>query len=153
MYDIFPYPSRSQTFVNEYGTTPSPNLGHYHAVVAFGAYLDARRLGAGGRALACRRASADRLFGAAARRRHKRFTSEGSGVTIRIRYRILNARLAAGAVSAGRRGGMDVVSSYLLGSNAFSRLNNSSKRPSASDTEVDLALSSFGFSISHVAGL
>jgi hypothetical protein len=26
---------------------------------------------------------------------------KGSGVTIRIRYRILNARLAAGAVSAG----------------------------------------------------
>ena len=40
---------------------------------------------------------------AAVRRRHKRFTSEGSGVTIRIRYRILNARLAAGAVSAGWR--------------------------------------------------
>jgi hypothetical protein len=27
--------------------------------------------------------------------------AEGSGVTIRIRYRILNARLAAGAVSGG----------------------------------------------------
>jgi hypothetical protein len=29
------------------------------------------------------------------------------GVTIRIRYRILNARLAAGAVSAGQGGGVD----------------------------------------------
>jgi hypothetical protein len=28
-------------------------------------------------------------------------------VTIRIRYRILNARLAAGAVSAGQGGGVD----------------------------------------------
>jgi hypothetical protein len=27
--------------------------------------------------------------------------AEGSGVTIRIRYRILNARLAAGAMSGG----------------------------------------------------
>jgi hypothetical protein len=33
--------------------------------------------------------------------------AEGSGVTIRIRYRILNARLAAGAVSAGQGGGVD----------------------------------------------
>jgi hypothetical protein len=33
--------------------------------------------------------------------------AEGNGVTIRIRYRILNARLAAGAVSAGRGGGVD----------------------------------------------
>jgi hypothetical protein len=32
--------------------------------------------------------------------------AEGSGVTIRIRYRILNARLAAGAVSAGQGGGV-----------------------------------------------
>jgi hypothetical protein len=33
--------------------------------------------------------------------------AEGSGGTIRIRYRILNARLAAGAVSAGQGGGVD----------------------------------------------
>ena len=32
--------------------------------------------------------------------------AEGSGVTIGIRYRILNARLAAGAVSAGQGGGV-----------------------------------------------
>jgi hypothetical protein len=46
-------------------------------------------------------------FGAAARRLHRRFTwwrhspANGSGITIRIRYRILNARLVAGAVSGG----------------------------------------------------
>jgi hypothetical protein len=33
--------------------------------------------------------------------------AEGSGVTIRIRYRILNARSPAGAVSAGQGGGVD----------------------------------------------
>jgi len=33
--------------------------------------------------------------------------ADGSGITIRIRYRILNARLAAGAVSAGQGGGVD----------------------------------------------
>jgi hypothetical protein len=33
--------------------------------------------------------------------------AKDSGVTIRIRYRILNARLAAGAVSAGQGGGVD----------------------------------------------
>jgi hypothetical protein len=32
--------------------------------------------------------------------------AEGSGVTIRIRYRILNARLAAGAVSGGGGSGL-----------------------------------------------
>jgi hypothetical protein len=41
-------------------------------------------------------------FGAAVRRLRKPLYSpaDGSGITIRIRYRILNARLAAGAVSA-----------------------------------------------------
>jgi hypothetical protein len=33
--------------------------------------------------------------------------AEGNGVTIRIPYRILNARFAAGAVSAGQGGGME----------------------------------------------
>jgi hypothetical protein len=54
---------------------------------------------------------------------------EGSGMTIRIRYRILNARLAAGAVSAGQGGGVDqaydgwrVVSRFEL--SFSSRLND-----------------------------
>src|SRR4029077_18737600 len=73
-------------------------------------YLDARRLGAGGRALAgCRRASADRLRGLGRRCDDGAILAHGgrhspakdSGITIRIRYRILNARLAAGAVSGG----------------------------------------------------
>ena len=33
--------------------------------------------------------------------------ADGSGMTIRIRYRIPNARLAAGAVNAGQGGGVD----------------------------------------------
>ena len=37
---------------------------------------------------------------------HASSAAEGSGVTIGIRYRILNARLAAGAVSAGHGGGL-----------------------------------------------
>jgi hypothetical protein len=53
--------------------------------------------------------SADRLRGLGRRRDacaslvHRGINSpaEGSGVTIRIRYRILNARFAAGAVSGG----------------------------------------------------
>jgi hypothetical protein len=34
-------------------------------------------------------------------------SADGSGMTIRIPYRILNARVAAGAVSAGQGGGME----------------------------------------------
>jgi hypothetical protein len=79
-------------------------------------YLDARRLGAGGRALAgCRGASADRLRGlgrrgdAGTRLIHggAHSPAKDSGVTIRIRYHIPNARLAVGAVSAGQGGGVD----------------------------------------------
>src|ERR1700730_5294822 len=51
-------------------------------------------------------------FGAAARRQRNPCTwwaspGDGSSTTIRIRYRIPNPRLTAGAVSAGKGGGVD----------------------------------------------